>query len=47
MTPQGGTAAAAKLALQALAAQPITVVTEPPGPRAREMIARALPHLSP
>ena len=30
-----------------LAAQPITIVTEPPGPRAREMIARALPHLSP
>jgi 4-aminobutyrate aminotransferase len=36
-----------RLALQALAAQPITVVTEPPGPRAREMIALALPHLSP
>jgi 4-aminobutyrate aminotransferase len=47
MTPQGASAAAAKLALQALAAQPITVVTEPPGPRAKEMIARALPHLSP
>jgi 4-aminobutyrate aminotransferase len=39
--------AAVKQALEALAAQPITVVTEPPGPRAREMIARALPHLSP
>lgn len=38
---------AAKLALAALAAQPITIVTPPPGPRAREMIARALPHLSP
>jgi 4-aminobutyrate aminotransferase len=47
MTPQGASAAAAKLALQALAAQPITIVTEPPGPRAQEMIARALPHLSP
>jgi 4-aminobutyrate aminotransferase len=47
MTPQGASAAAAKLALQALAAQPITIVTEPPGPRAQEMIARAVPHLSP
>src|SRR5579863_3410592 len=47
MTPQGASAAAAKLALQALAAQPITIATEPPGPRAQEMIARALPHLSP
>jgi 4-aminobutyrate aminotransferase len=47
MTPQGASAAAAKLALQALAAQPITIETEPPGPRAREMIARALPHMSP
>ena len=37
----------AKLALEALAAQPITIVTPPPGPHAREMIARALPHLSP
>jgi 4-aminobutyrate aminotransferase len=36
-----------RLALEALAAQPITIVTEPPGPRAKEMIARALPHLSP
>jgi 4-aminobutyrate aminotransferase len=47
MTPQGASAAAARLALQALAAQPITIATEPPGPRAREMIARALPHMSP
>jgi len=47
MNPHGGSAAAAKLALQALAAQPITIVTEPPGPRAVEMIARARPHLSP
>src|SRR5579864_5095578 len=46
MSPHGAQAAA-KLALQALAAQPITIVTPPPGPRAREMIARALPHLSP
>ncbi|HMC94579.1 MAG TPA: aminotransferase class III-fold pyridoxal phosphate-dependent enzyme [Polyangia bacterium] len=38
---------AAQAALEALAAQPITIVTPPPGPRAREMIARALPHLSP
>jgi 4-aminobutyrate aminotransferase len=47
MTSQGASAAAAKLALQALAAQPITIVTDPPGPRAKEMIARAVPHLSP
>jgi 4-aminobutyrate aminotransferase len=46
MTPQGSSAAA-KLALQALAAQPITIATAPPGPRAREMIARAKPYLSP
>jgi 4-aminobutyrate aminotransferase len=39
--------AAVRLALEALAARPITIVTEPPGPRARAMIARALPHLSP
>jgi len=38
---------AAKLALEALAARPITIKTDPPGPKAREMIARALPHLSP
>lgn len=31
----------------ALAAQPIRIVTPPPGPKAREMIARAKPHLSP
>ncbi len=30
-----------------LAAHPIQIVTEPPGPRAKEMIARALPHMSP
>ena len=36
-----------RAALAALAAQPISMVTGPPGPRAREMIARALPHLSP
>jgi 4-aminobutyrate aminotransferase len=46
MNPHGS-AAAAKLALQALAAQPITIVTEPPGPRALEMIKRAQPYLSP
>ena len=32
---------------EALAARPISIVTDPPGPRAQEMIARALPHLSP
>jgi 4-aminobutyrate aminotransferase len=37
----------ARAALDALAAQPITLVTPPPGPKAKEMIARALPHLSP
>jgi 4-aminobutyrate aminotransferase len=47
MTPQGPSAAAARLALQALAAQPITIATEPPGPIAREMIARAMPFMSP
>jgi 4-aminobutyrate aminotransferase len=40
-------AAAARLGLQALAAQPITIVTKPPGPRAVEMIAREKPFLSP
>jgi 4-aminobutyrate aminotransferase len=39
--------AAADMRLPALADQPITVVTPPPGPKAREMIARAKPHLSP
>jgi 4-aminobutyrate aminotransferase len=39
--------APAKSSLADLAAQPIAIVTDPPGPRAREMIARALPHLSP
>jgi 4-aminobutyrate aminotransferase len=38
---------AAKSSLADLAAQPISIVTDPPGPRAQEMIARALPHLSP
>jgi 4-aminobutyrate aminotransferase len=51
MTGMGATSTipsgAARLALQALAAQPITIVTPPPGPRAKEMIARALPHMSP
>ncbi len=41
------TAPAVRVAMQALAAQPITIVTEPPGPIARQMIAAALPHLSP
>jgi 4-aminobutyrate aminotransferase len=39
--------AAAQTSLADLAAQPISIVTDPPGPRAQEMIARALPHLSP
>jgi 4-aminobutyrate aminotransferase and related aminotransferases len=38
---------ARRIAPEALAARPISIVTEPPGPRGREMIARALPHLSP
>lgn len=43
----GASAAATRLALQALAAQPITIVAKPPGPRALEMIAREKPYLSP
>jgi 4-aminobutyrate aminotransferase len=39
--------APAPSSLADLAAQPIAIVTDPPGPRAQEMIARALPHLSP
>ena len=35
------------LALAELAAQPISIVSEPPGPRAKEMIARGMPYLSP
>jgi 4-aminobutyrate aminotransferase len=30
-----------------LAAHPIQIVIDPPGPRAKEMIARAMPHMSP
>ncbi|HVT06560.1 MAG TPA: hypothetical protein VHO67_03845, partial [Polyangia bacterium] len=37
----------APAAAAALASQPIRIVTDPPGPRAREMIARAMPHMSP
>ncbi len=33
--------------LGSLAGQPIRIVTPPPGPRAKEMIACAMPHLSP
>jgi 4-aminobutyrate aminotransferase len=36
-----------RVELATLAARPISMVTDPPGPRAQEMIARALPHLSP
>src|SRR3954467_13354524 len=39
--------AAPDMAAAPLGDQPITIVTPPPGPKAREMIARALPHLSP
>jgi 4-aminobutyrate aminotransferase len=39
--------AASNVELQELAARPISIVTPPPGPRAREMIARAKPFLSP
>jgi len=46
MTAKASTLAG-RPALDALAARPISIVTEPPGPRAREMISRALPHLSP
>jgi len=35
------------LALEALAAQPITIIGEPPGPMARAMLARERPYLSP
>ena len=41
------TAARGQTALADLAAQPISMVTELPGPRAKEMIARALPFMSP
>jgi 4-aminobutyrate aminotransferase len=40
-------ATTATATLEELAARPITIVTPPPGPRAREMIARAKPFLSP
>jgi 4-aminobutyrate aminotransferase len=40
-------AAPTQAALAALAAQPITIVTEPPGPLAQSMIAREKPFLSP
>jgi 4-aminobutyrate aminotransferase len=36
-----------RLALEALAAQPITIVTEPPGPLARALIDRERPYVSP
>ncbi len=41
------TAEARAAAADDLASQPIRIVTPPPGPRAKEMIARAMPHLSP
>jgi len=44
LSPLGGRAGTA---LDELARRPITIVTPPPGPRGREMIARAKPHLSP
>jgi 4-aminobutyrate aminotransferase len=46
--PSGAaTAAAAAPPPRALAAQPVTIVTEPPGPLARAMIAHERPFLSP
>src|SRR4029077_12729492 len=35
------------LAHEALAAQPITIISEPPGPMARALLARERPFLSP
>jgi 4-aminobutyrate aminotransferase len=48
MTPASSSGAAAAVpAPRALAEQPITIVTEPPGPLARAMIAHERPFLSP
>ena len=52
MTPPSSSGAATAAAAaapppRALAAQPITIVTEPPGPQARAMIAHERPFLSP
>jgi len=47
MTIAAAEADANQLARQALAGQPITIVTEPPGPLARALIARERPFVSP
>jgi 4-aminobutyrate aminotransferase len=47
MTVAAAEADANQLARQALAGQPITIVTEPPGPLARALIARERPFVSP
>jgi len=47
VTVAAAEADANQLARQALAEQPITIVTEPPGPLARALIARERPYVSP
>ncbi len=47
VTVEAAEADANQLARQALAQQPITIVTEPPGPLARALIARERPYVSP
>jgi 4-aminobutyrate aminotransferase len=47
MTVEAAEADANQLARQALAQQPITIVTEPPGPLARALIQRERPFVSP
>ena len=47
MTVEAAEADANQLARQALAKQPITIVTEPPGPLARALIDRERPYVSP
>jgi 4-aminobutyrate aminotransferase len=47
MTVAAAEADANQLARQALAGQPITIVTEPPGPLARALIVRERPFVSP
>ena len=47
MTVEAAEADANQLARQALAQQPITIVTEPPGPLARALIERERPFVSP
>jgi len=47
MTRARASVVAANVELEELARRPISIVTPPPGPRAREMIARSKPFLSP